>query len=292
MVRMLARILHGSRAVGLVAMIAMACACGTSDDENDGSKPPPPPPGDGTGTLDFDFRGGSDHGFVAVMRDVPIGIFEEYQSRKASGRSLGPVAPLTRNFGDYPEETSHWLMNSGVYPMPDGLEGKGFLLQGNNHSDDMDMHLVRKLGPSEGVQANADYDVAVTVDLAGDAPTDVAGVGGSPNLEIKARAMTQAPTEYEYAGSHVRFKGIDMSPQTGTDVGVNGVCSTDTSQGGEPKCPKGRIPFRLNQGQPSRPIHVRSNASGEFWLTVGSHSGFESFSAIYYARIRVELQRK
>src|SRR5262249_41084534 len=142
-----------------------------------------------------------------------------------------------------------------------------FLVQGNNHSDDMDMHLVRKLGQSEGVRPNTDYDVVVTVDLAADAPTDAVGVGGSPNLQIKARAMTADPTAYEYAGAHVRFKGIDMSPQTGTDVAVSGVCSMGSSPGGEPKCPQGRIPFRRKQGQPSRPIPVRSNEAGEFWLT-------------------------
>ncbi|WP_394833279.1 hypothetical protein LVJ94_42930 [Pendulispora rubella] len=287
---MLQRFLRGSRVMGSCTMIVVACACGSSDEGNNGSKPPPSPDA-GNGTLDFDFGDGSDHGFVPVVRDVPVSIFEAYQSRKASG-SLGPVAPLTRNFNEYPEEQSHWLTNSGVHPMPDGLEGKGFLLQGNNHSDDMDLHLVRKLTAADGVQANTDYDVIVTVDLAGAAPTDAVGVGGSPNLQIKARAVTQDPTAYAYVGQHVRFKDIDMSPQSGTDVGVNGVCYTENPQAGEPKCPQGRIPFHLNRGKPSRPIRVRSNAAGEFWLTVGSHSGFESFSAIYYARIQVELQRK
>ncbi|WP_394843769.1 hypothetical protein LZC95_42810 [Pendulispora brunnea] len=287
---MLERFLRGTRAMGPCAMIAMACACGSSDDGNDGTKPPPDG-GNGNGILDFDFRSGNDHGFVPVMRDVPVSIFEAYQSHKASG-TLGPVAPLTRNFNEYPEETSHWLMNSGIYPMPDGLEGRGFLVQGNNHSDDMDMHLVRKLGAAEGVQPNTDYDVLVTVDLAGAAPTDAVGVGGSPNLQVKARATTKDPTTYAYAGNHVRFKDVDMSPQMGTDVAVNGVCYTERPQAGEPKCPQGRIPFHLNLGKPSSPIRVRSNEAGEFWLTVGSHSGFESFSAIYYARIHVELQRK
>jgi hypothetical protein len=250
-----------------------------------------------TQVLDLDFSGGDEHDVVPLFRDVPVSVYREYERRRVAGESLGPVAPLAGSAHDHPEEASHWLMNAGIHPMPDGIEGKGFLIQGNNHSDDMDMHLARKLGAREGIEPNARYAIVVTVDLAGDAQSGAFGIGGGQDLSLYASVTRSDPREIRIdAQQHVRFADFHPTFAEMKGVGTNSVCFR--RQGslpippGQAACPSsGRISFQLKRGRPSQPLTIDSDARGEIWLLVGGHSGYEDFSAIYYKRIVVSVRR-
>jgi hypothetical protein len=248
---------------------------------------------------DFDFSEGQAHGFLPIFRDVDEVPYREYERRLKSGESLGPVAPLSAPLVEIFEDGTHWLMNAGMFPMPDGIPGSGFLIQGTNRSDDMDMYLVRKFGKNDGMRPNESYVIRVAVDLAGDAAAGASGAGGGPTLKLGARLVLGDPTQYEIEGRHVRHpkevKAAFGDFSASASIGTNGVCFAANSfmrpVPGLETCPKvGRIPFQLKRAQgPSSPMKITTDDRGEFWLMIGGHSGFESFSAIYYQRIRVWL---
>jgi hypothetical protein len=243
-------------------------------------------------TFEFSFTKGSANGFMPIFRDIPLSIYNEYLRRKANG-TMGPRAPLANPPGSYPEDISHWLMNSGIYSMPDGLKGMGFLLQGNNHSDDMDMFLVKEWDKQQGILPNKEYKLYVTVDLAADAPIGAFGAGGDPELIILAMVTEVDPTRFVIDGQKdVRHPDLQIFPELQTTVvGTTGVCYAQPAEDQSPACPEeGRIRFALKKGKESSPIRIQSGKEGKFWLMIGGHSGFESLSAIYYSKIKVRLE--
>lgn len=251
--------------------------------------------------FDFDFTTGDPHSFQAVFRDLPFSIFGEYERRKATGAELGPEAPLTKPTFEYPEEATHWLLNSGIYSLPSGLKGKGYLLQGDNHSDDLDMFLVRKFTMKDGLQPHTRYQMKVTVDLAGDAPSGAFGAGGAPELTLNAVVVSDFdPTKYRIDENqdvrHPKTNWMNNS-HAHAEVGTNAVCtvpeeSSELELNIRRPCPADlKIPFELKKGLPSRTIEVTTNSQGEFWLMIGGHSGFESFTGIYYTRVQVDFLR-
>jgi hypothetical protein len=48
-------------------------------------------------------------------------------------------------------------------------------------------------------------------------------------------------------------------------------------------------PFVLIQRSHQHIVNVTANASGELWLLVGTDSGFEGLTRLYYQSIRVKL---
>lgn len=243
----------------------------------------------------FDFSEGDDHGFIAIFRDVPVEILAEYERRKESGEPLGPVAPVSPPYDD-PAETTHWMLNSGIHDMPDGIPGKGFLTQGNNHSDDLDMWIARKLDARDGLEPNTRYRATFAVTLAGDAVAMAYGIGGGQDMSLDAALTLSDPTRTRIVSDHVRFLEHPRRDEM-AGVGGNAVCVRRNGTMPIPPsvkvCPvgQGRIPFELIHSRPSRPIEVRTDDRGELWLMVGGHSGYEDFTGIYYQSVRGTLTR-
>lgn len=248
--------------------------------------------------VDLNFRTGDEQGVVAIFRDVPLRVYENYVAHKQSG-DLGPIAPLTfgKPFKDYPAEESRWMMDSGIFPLPSGLEGYGFLLQGNNHSDDMDMYLVKKFE----VKPNTVYQIRTKVDKAVNDPGGVAGPGGSPGLKLNSVVVDFDPTEFvanpknpEENVKHARIGFVDVGFTNFDSSGTTIACmkKSSFSPSGD-ICPAtGPIPYKIVEGRYGKVMEKKSNAKGELWLMVGSHSGHEAFNAIFYTRIVVDLTVK
>ncbi len=248
---------------------------------------------DATRSFEFSFREGDARGFFAVFRDIPKRIFDEYVRRKEQGLSLGPVAPLTSL--DVAADDTHWLLHDGVMAMPDELEGSGFLLQGNNHSDDLDMFLVRELGPEDGILPDTRYTVRFDrLALAGDVPHGALGVGGSPELTIRGIAASIDPRGFEVdASDHVRHPG-GLGSDPGIRLATNAICSLEPADVTTtmPACPDDvdDIEFSRIDVEPGVGDSVTSDAEGRIWVMVGGHSGFESFSGIYYTNVDVTVE--
>jgi hypothetical protein len=274
-------------------LCVLACQQGDGDNRTSGGGK-----ADGIGdgeVISFDFGDGDDHGFRAIFRDLPEEIHAEYLRRKSEGLDLGPVAPLPGPLVDIEADTTHWMLHDGIFPLPDGLGGTGLLVQSTNRSDDIDMYIVKELGPADGIAPDTTYEVTfLGLSLAGDAPVGAVGVGGAPDLGIEGKVAATDPMSFVVdEGDHVRHPPGVVDDGFGVDLGGNGVCMIEGMPplGDLEPCPPipERIPFQLVDFDASGTLTVTSDPDGRFWVMVGGHSGFEGFSAIYYTGVELTV---
>ncbi len=183
-------------------------------------------------------------------------------------------------FADYPvgeEEAYELTFEEAMLPAPlDDTEG-AIKLSGMNMSDDLFMYM--KTGVS-GLEPNTTYHVAFAVEFASDVPDGMAGVGGSPgeSVFIKAGATTIEPLPEEDDMGYYRMN-IDKGNQSqgGMDMVVLGDFSNDTDQ----------EVYTLKTVTHNGPFTVTTDGDGSAWIIVGTESGFEATTTIYYNQVRV-----
>ena len=189
----------------------------------------------------------------------------------------------TVGFADLPVDydQSIFELDYGHRPLPDGLEGSGIYVQGHNRSGDLFMFLKRQV---IGLRPNTSYGVSVSIDLATDVPAGLVGIGGSPgeSVFVKAGASNVEPTAEEGDNRHLRLN-IDKGNQ---------------AQGGESMVVLGNVAHREVRAREYRiktldnkglPLMVDTDSQGRVWLIVGTDSGFEGLSGLYYSRISYTL---
>ena len=207
-------------------------------------------------TLDYDFRTGA-NGWTPIFANYPPGqeVFYELEAM---------IAPL---------------------PAELGVAGTGYMVKGNNHSDDLQMLLKRKIGPVEGIVAGRAYWVDFSIDLASNAPSECFGVGGAPGegVAVRVAAWSTEPTGVQRSG--------DGNYRLSTDIQNGSLQFPDTRIGnianGIP-C-GGNVEYRLLTRNGRHVLPVTANSAGEIWAVFGTHSGFEATTRVYYTNVRITL---
>jgi hypothetical protein len=120
--------------------------------------------------------------------------------------------------------------------------------------------------------------------LASQYPTGGGGIGGSPgdSVFLKAGASAIEPARIIDSAGWYRMN-IDKGNQASgvTDAVILGTIA---------KPDDGTSNYALIQrDDAASPMYVWSDASGQLWLIVGTDSGFEGTTSIFYTRISVEL---
>jgi hypothetical protein len=126
---------------------------------------------------------------------------------------------------------------------------------------------------------DTNYRVSFSVEIATNAPSGCFGVGGAPGegVTVKAGVSLVEPERQLDAMGWWRLN-IDKGQQTngGEDVVVIGDLANSRS------CEEG-FEWELKRlGGP--PMMLTTDSTGRAWLSVGTDSGFESRSAVYYTR--------
>lgn len=179
-------------------------------------------------------------------------------------------------FADYPvAQRPFYELKSGIRRMPPipGVEGKGFFLSGNNHSDDLAMFITRRV---RGLKPDTEYRVRFDVLFASNASSSAFGVGGSPgsSVFVKAGAARVRPvTRGPNAKLNIAKGNQARSGRDAMTLGTIGVKSEDGTY---------RLKRLANDGEPFR---FRTNRRGEAWLFVATESGFEATTSIYIRRV-------
>jgi len=188
------------------------------------------------------------------------------------------------DFADYPvgEEDFYELSYEFSYlPTPLNTSKRALNQSGNNHSDDLFMFIRRQLNE---LKPNTDYKVSFEIEFASDVADGMFGVGGSPGegVIIKAGVTNTKPEKINQAGMYQM--NIDKGNQAtgGSDMFVIGDFSNDTSQN----------EYALKTLIADDITIVSSNSLGELWLIVGTDSGFEATTTIYYNLIKVKLEKQ
>lgn len=186
----------------------------------------------------------------------------------------------TSGFGDYPVGSEKFYeLESGmrVVPLLAKMKRIGFLLSGNNHSDDLCMFMKRRV---TGLAPNTRYRVHFSVTFASASPKDAVGVGGSPSIPVKAGVCHQRPST---KGKYARLT-IDKGNQStgGKDAMVIGNTGVNVEPGSEFY----RLKTVTNKGAP---FSFETDADGKAWLFVCTDSGFEATTSVYFTRISVRF---
>lgn len=187
-------------------------------------------------------------------------------------------------FSDYPADWDksrfEFRFEHSDLPQEVNSNSSALFISGTNISDDLFMFLKKRIS---GLKPNHPYLISFELELASKYPEQSVGVGGSPGASVylKAGASATEPHPIEESGE-IRMN-IDKGGQ---------------SQGGENMRLLGNVgipgdEFRyqlIQRDNLQNPLSVRSDASGNLWLIVGTDSGFESTSSLYYNRIQVNLE--
>ena len=188
-------------------------------------------------------------------------------------------------FADLPvdHDQQFFELDSVHRQLPDGLhQSRGMFMQGHNRSADLFMYLKRRV---DGLQPNTTYDVSVSLDLATNVQAGLFGIGSAPGEGVFSQGRERRrsnPRLSEGDNRHLRMN-IDKGNQSqgGEDMVVIGNVAHSEVTGSEH-----RLKTLDNAGQP---LSVETDGNGRVWLIVGTDSGFEGLTAIYYARIAYTL---
>lgn len=196
-------------------------------------------------------------------------------------------------FAEYSPEMEIQL-EADIRPLPSelGVDGTGYYLQGMNRSDDLFMFLKRRIGPEDGVVAEQTYRIIYEIVFASNAPSGCFGIGGAPGegVTLKAGAATEEPEVYLDPDTDYYLMNVDKgSGNTGSGLVAseagniaNGLpCETVDLQ---------NPPYVSLECQHEHEYTIAASPDGELWLLVGTDSGFESLTGVYYQSIAVTLE--
>lgn len=181
-------------------------------------------------------------------------------------------------FADYPsQDAPNYQLEQGIRPMPSGFVGTGFLLKGNNHSDDLFMFVQRKIS---GLLPNSRYEVQAAIKLASNAGANCAGIGGAPGeaVFVKFGVHDSEPKQVGY------FFNADKGQQSqdgqaGRVIGHLGIDGLG--------CTGQKYASKTLSGGGRTPLYVTTNSTGDVWVFVGTDSGYEGLTAWYLQSLQL-----
>lgn len=186
----------------------------------------------------------------------------------------------TGDFADYPvgQETFYQLSFSHAQlPAPLDQSAKGIRIAGNNHSDDLFMFIKKKIS---GLTPNQTCKVKLEVELASDSPAGESGVGGAPgeSVTVKGGLTAKEPVKLKNAAGDFYELNLDKGHQSsgGADLKALG----DISNGGKRE-------FRLIKRSGEFTGHA--DKDGNAWIIIGTDSGFEATTVLYYTQVKVTI---
>ena len=190
---------------------------------------------------------------------------------------------FTADFADYSpgQETgpNGILFVSEFRRLPPPLDNRfGLLVGGTNRSDDLFMFIWREVS---GLVPGQRYRVETEVTIATNVPAGCAGVGGSPGegVFIKAGASPVRPMTAVDANGIVRVNF--EKDRAGLPLGGDQVFTIGNFAGGGGTCTAGIYALKTLRSETRSPT-VAADANGRLWFVIGTDSGFEARTEIYY----------
>ncbi len=188
-------------------------------------------------------------------------------------------------FADYPVGgEAQFRLDADHKPLPAPLDAtrKGFFITGDNRSDDLMMLITRRI---DELEPNAKYRVRFEIELATNAPRSCVGVGGAPGESVYVKAGA-APTKIERIVDeidHYRI-AVDVGQQSqhGKYARVIGNVANQNSDCTRPV-------YQMKKLVSDAELEVQADAAGSLWVLVGTDSGFESETTLWYTRVDVRL---
>ena len=191
-------------------------------------------------------------------------------------------------FADLPADydQAQFMLDSGWGSLPSGLEGNALFLSGNNHSDDLFMFIQKQF---TGLKPETTYQVQFDVELASNSPAGMMGIGGSPgeSVYIKAGAVNHEP---EIIPDSINWLRMDIDKGNQASEGEDMInLGTFSNPNIDAETQVGDEFALMRLDNQYVPFQVTSDKEGNIWVIIGSDSGFEGATAVYYNSINITL---
>jgi hypothetical protein len=160
-------------------------------------------------------------------------------------------------------------------------------IQGVNNTDDLFMFFTKTLGAAEGIDPDALYLVRYEIDFSSNSPSNCSGIGGAPgeSVFLKAGASSIQPrVSPDEEGIQRLNVAHGQQGRSGKAVSVVGNIANGQD------CPANPTFVRMLRKH-IHPTLVKTGPDGSLHLIVGTESGFEGMTRLYYHRITVELMK-
>lgn len=195
-----------------------------------------------------------------------------------------PGALWTSLFADYPADPrQEALFDLIAEPraLPEELNGDpAFFLGGSNRSDDLFMALYR---PLQGLAPNTPYAITLSVTLASNIPTGLFGIGGSPGDSVYVKGGVSATEPNREVIDAWWRPTVDKGNQASN--GAQGV-----TLGTIAKPEDGNDQWVLiERSNHRKPLTTTTSADGILWIFVGTDSGFEGRTEVYFHSVTLTL---
>jgi hypothetical protein len=188
----------------------------------------------------------------------------------------------TAGFSDYPAENAEtYQLESGLRALPGDASRKGFYLSGINRSDDLFMYMKNQFS---GLEPSTKYYARVRLTFLSNAGVACAGVGGAPGESVYLK-FGYGDKEPKQEGYYLNLDKGQQS-QSGTQAKVIGNVA---AQGAA--CDGSRFAEKTVQTTSSERVPVYADGQGRVWVFIGTDSGYEGLTSLYYKNIEIALER-
>jgi len=187
----------------------------------------------------------------------------------------------TAGFSDYPADNAAiYQLESGIRTLPGETSTKGFYLSGMNRSDDLFMFLKNQFS---GLEPSTKYYARVRLSFLSNAGVDCVGVGGAPGESVYLK-FGYGDKEPKQEGYYLNLDKGQQS-QSGSHAKVIGDVA---AQGAA--CDGSAFAEKTVQTTTSQRIPLYSDGQGKVWVFVGTDSGYEGLTSLYYKSIEIALE--
>lgn len=180
-------------------------------------------------------------------------------------------------------------LRHGYRGLPEPLDtgDRGLFVSALNQSDNVKMLLRKQVG---GLEPNSTYEVGFRVRFATDVPSGCAGVGGAPGEGVKviADASAERPEpildrpEDDYYLLNIQYRNESTEWYQGAIMG-DIANSRSCGEGYEYEIKE----LISEMGHAT----VRTDDQGRAWLLIGTRSGFEGRTELYYTYVEARFSK-
>jgi hypothetical protein len=184
---------------------------------------------------------------------------------------------------DYTQDS--YQLDYGYADSP--LGGKALMISSMNRSDDIFMYIKKQLTSDDGLSANTTYLVTIEVKFASNAPAGAVGIGGPPGeaVYVKVGASKIEPVPVDKDGFYELSVDKGQQSAGGYDAVVVGNVAKVVNDDFET--------YEIKTlDNADNALEVTTDADGNMWIFVGTDSGFEGLTTLYYTEVSVTLEAK
>lgn len=181
--------------------------------------------------------------------------------------------------GDHAES---YELEEGIAPLPSPLDETkmAYRISGMNRSDDLFMYLSKRV---QGLQPGVTYKGKFTIQIASDAKSGGVGAGGAPGesvglgIGLTVDQPTSSPDENNFY--RMNIDKIQQCCTDGDDMVVIGNVAN------------GKDEYEYTLIERTGEFSATTDHQGVLWITVGTDSGYEGKTTLYYANMEVILEK-